>query len=127
DGSQWRIYNEDGSAMPVGASFNVFVSSLVGAGVGVFVHKTGPVLWPNTTIDNALTNGNPNAIILVTPVYNPGNVGGVNANYPIGVRYFGVDKKWGIFSQDGTNLLPNTAFNVYVFANYKLSLPLVIR
>jgi hypothetical protein len=126
DGSKWRIYNEDGSAMPVGAAFNVFVPT-AGPGVGVFVTKfTGP-MWPVVTIDNPLANGNPNAIILVTPNYNPGGVGGVNANFPIGVRYYSTSKKWGIFSQDGTNMINTTAFNIYVVPNYKIYLPLVIR
>ena len=126
DGSKWRIFNQDGAAMPVGAAFNVFVPT-AGPGVGVFVTKfTGPS-WPVVTIDNPLANGNPNAIILVTPNYNPGGVGGVNADFPIGVRYYSTAKKWGIFSQDGTNLTDTTAFNVYVFANRKAYLPLVRR
>ncbi len=124
DGTKWRIFNQDGAAMPVNAVFNVFVPT---AGVGVFVHKfTGPS-WPLTLINNPLTNGNPNAIILVTPNWNPGGVGGVNANFPIGVRYYSTDKKWGIFSQDGTAMVDTTAFNVYVFANIKAYLPLVRR
>jgi hypothetical protein len=126
DGTKWRIFNQDGAAMPVGAAFNVFVPT-AGPGVGVFVTKfTGPS-WPVVSIDSPLTNGNPNAIILVTPNYNPGGVGGVNADFPIGVRYYSTSKKWGIFSQDGTNMTNTTAFNVYVFANYKAYLPLVRR
>jgi hypothetical protein len=126
DGSKWRIYNEDGAAMPVGAAFNVFVPP-AGVGVGVFVHKFSGLSWPDTLIDNPLTNGNPSALILVTPNYNPGGVGGLNADYPIGVRYYSTDKKWGIFSQDGTAMTDTTAFNVYVFANHKAYLPLVRR
>jgi hypothetical protein len=124
--SKWRIYNENGAAMPVGAAFNVFVPT-AGPGVGVFVARfTGPS-QPIIPIDNPLTNGNPNAIILATHNYSPGGVASVNADFPIGVRYYSTSKKWGIFSQDGTNMTNTTAFNVYVFANYKAYLPLVRR
>ena len=53
-----------------------------------------------TMIDNALTNDNPNAIVVVTPNYNPGGVGGTYDNHPIGVWYDG--SKWAIFNQDIT-------------------------
>ena len=110
--------------MPVGAAFNVFIPT---TGAGVFVHKaTVANINSNwTTIDNALTNGNPNAIVFVTPNYNPGDVGGTYDNHNIGVWYTG--SKWAIFNQDITAIPVNAAFNVYVFANYKLYLPLVIR
>jgi hypothetical protein len=42
-----------------------------------------------TIISNALIDGNPNAIILVTPDYNPGGLGGIYDNHPIGVYYSG--------------------------------------
>jgi hypothetical protein len=126
DGSKWRIFNQDDAAMPVGAAFNVFVPT-AGPGVGVFVTRFTGLSWPVVLIDNPLTNSNPNAIILVTPNYNPGGVRGVNADFPIGVRYYSKDKKWGIFSQDGTAMTDTTAFNVYVFANHKLYLPLVLH
>jgi hypothetical protein len=132
DGSKWRIYNEDGSAMPVGAAFNVFVPT-ASPGVGVFVQTaTGINSGANfTMIDNALANGNPNAILLVTPNYNPGGVGGTNANFPIGVGYVGDVGigRWAIINQNGVSspIPPNASFNVYVDANYKLYLPLIIR
>jgi hypothetical protein len=126
DGSKWRIYNESGDAMTVGAAFNVFVPT-AGPGVGVFVTRFTGYSGRIIPIDNPLTNGNPNAIILVTHNYSPDGVGSVNADFPIGVRYYSTSKKWGIFSQDGTNMTNTTAFNVYVFANYKAYLPLVRR
>ena len=58
--------------MPVGAAFNVSIPT-ASSGVGVFVHTaTGGNTGSNfTIIDNPLANGNPNAIILVTPNYDP--------------------------------------------------------
>ncbi len=124
-GGKWKIFNQDLATIPVGASFNVTVLT---AGPGVFVHKAtaGNSAFDYTMIDNALTNNNPNAIVLVTPNWNPGGVGGVYSDYKIGVWYTG--SKWAIFNQDGATAIPDgTAFNVYVDANYKLYLPLVIR
>jgi len=118
-GSKWRIFNQDGVAIPVGASFNVSVP-MAGPGVGVFVQTAtdANIFGTGTIIDNALTNGNPNAIILVTPNLNTG-AGGT------GVEYNG--SKWYIYNQYGPVMLAGTTFNVYVFGNYKLYLPLVIR
>lgn len=122
DGSKWRIFNQSGAAMPVGAAFNVFIPT---AGAGVFVHKNTSSYGDSTFINNPLTNDNPNAIVIVTPNWNPGGVGGTNDNHPIGVKYSG--SHWFIFNQDGVAMPLNAAFNVYVFDNYKLYLPLVIR
>jgi hypothetical protein len=124
DGSQWRIFNQNGSAMSVNAAFNVFVPT---AGTDVFVHTAtvGNTFYGYTIIDNAQANGNPNAIVIVTPNWNPGGVGGTNENHPIGVWYSG--NRWTIFNQDGVAMPVGAAFNVYVFANYKLNLPLVVR
>jgi hypothetical protein len=127
NGSKWAIFNQDTTfPMPVNASFNVFVPT-ASAAVGVFVHKaTGANIASNwTTIDNALTNGNPNAIVVVTPNWNPGGVGSTYDNHPIGVWYDG--SKWAIFNQDIAAMPLNAAFNVYVDANYKLYLPLIMR
>ena len=112
--------------MPVNSSFNVSVPT-AGAGVGVFVHKaTAPNITSNwTTLDHPLTNGNPNAIVVITPNWNPGGVGGTYDNHNIGVWYD--DRKWAIFNQDLTAMPVDAAFNVYVFGNYKLHLPLIIR
>lgn len=124
DGSQWRIFNQDSAAMPVAAAFNVFVPT---ASASVFVHTAtaGNTSGDYTTIDNALANGNPNAIIVVTPNWNPGGVGGTNENHPIGVWYTG--SRWAIFNQDGGTMPVTAAFNVYVYGNYKTYLPLVSR
>ena len=110
--------------MPVGAAFNVFVPP---AGSNVFVHKatSGNTGGNSTLIDNALTNGNPNAIIIVTQNWDPGGVGGVNNAHPIGVYYDG--SYWRIFNEDMATIPVGAAFNVYIYGNYKGFLPLGIR
>ena len=97
---QWGIYNEDGMAMAVGDAFNVIIPT---AGSGVFV-QSASTNSNSTTIDNVLTNNNPNAIILVTPDWNPGGgVSGTNANFPISVLYNTIFNKWAIFDQSGAD------------------------
>ncbi len=125
DGSHWAIFNQDIAAMPVNAAFNV---SVLTSGAGVFVHKAtaGNISGNVTFIDNTLTNGNPNAIVFVTPNWNPGGVGGTYDNHPIGVYYDSLANKWAIFNQDLAAMPVNAAFNLYVYTN-RLYLPLVIR
>ncbi len=66
-----------------------------------------------TYIDHPLTNGNANAIVIVTPNWNPGNAAsGVYDNHPIGVYYTG--SQWAIFNQDGAAMPVNAAFNVLI-------------
>jgi|SRR5579859_2995664 len=110
-GGHWRIFNQDVAAMPVNAAFNVLVPP---AGAGVFVHTAaaGNIIGDHTRIDDPLTNGNPNALVFVTPNYNPGGVGGTSENHPIGVYY--TSGAWAIFNQDTTAMPANAAFNVLV-------------
>ena len=70
-----------------------------------------------TEINNAATNGNPNAILFVTPVYDSGGVCGcVTMTDPIAVYYLGGDQKWGIMDSviSPGNIPPGTEFNVLV-------------
>ena len=97
-----------------------------------FVHvATAANIDAHTTlIDHPLTNGNPNAIVLVTPNYDPGGVCGcMPANFPIGVGYDSPTARWVIYSPNGApDPMPlGAAFNVYVRGNSRLFLPLILR
>jgi len=73
-----------------------------------------------TEINNAATNGDPNAILLVTPVFNAGGVCGcVNMTEPIAVYYVPGDQKWGIIDAAiSTGDVPvGAGFNVLVVQN----------
>jgi hypothetical protein len=127
--SKWAIINQNGfsSSMPLNAAFNVFVPP---AGAGVFVHTAtaGNTTGNYTIIDNAFTNNHPDAIVFVTPNWNPGGpCGCVYANFPIGVFYANSVAKWAIFSQEDPGAMPDgAAFNVYIYTN-RLDLPLILR
>ena len=67
-----------------------------------------------TIIDHPLTNGDPNAILIVTPNYNPGNVFVAYNNKAVAVFYDNVRSKWGIFNLDLSAMTVNATFNVMV-------------
>ena len=110
-GTQWAIFNQDHAAMPSGAAFNVLV---LAEAPGVFVHKatSGNSSANSTLIDNYLLNDNPNAIVFITPNWNPGGVGNTYLDKPIGVWYTG--SRWAVFTQDVSDMPANAAFNVLV-------------
>ncbi len=111
--NKWAIFNQDTAAMPTNAAFNVLIPP---PGANVFVHKatSGNIVGSSTFIDHPLLNGNPNAIFVVTPNWNPGGGGsGVYNNHAIGVWYDSGRSQWAIFNEDSGSIL-NAAFNVLV-------------
>jgi hypothetical protein len=106
-GSRWAIFHEDLTAIPVNAMYNV----VVGDG---FVHHATAANTSSyiTTIDNPYANGNPGAILIVTPNWNPGGGFGVYNDHPISVWYDG--SHWTIYNEDFAAIPANAAFNVEV-------------
>jgi hypothetical protein len=67
----------------------------------------------HTIINNPLCNGDPNAILIVTHNYNPGNTGSfVVWNHVMGTFYTG--GQWTIYNEDETAMASNVAFNVLI-------------
>lgn len=65
---EWTIYNEDGSALPNGASFNVV--SMVGVTDAMTqVATASNISGDSTCINSSATNGNPNELVFITHVY----------------------------------------------------------
>lgn len=110
-GGRWRIFNQSQAAMPANAAFNVLAPD---PGVNVFLHKATPAdITGNVSCMNyPLTNGNPNARLLITPNWNPGGMGGVYNNHPVGVAY--ISGRWCLTNQDGGAIEPDASFNVMV-------------
>lgn len=114
-GADWAVFNQDSAAMPIGARFQIDATSIWWPGVYTHTATSGTITGDYTILDNADANGNPNAIVSVTPIYNPGGgSGGVYDNHPIGVWYTG--SRWAIFNQDHASMPVNAAFNVKVSA-----------
>jgi hypothetical protein len=121
---RWEIFNEDLSAMTVGLTFNVAAWSApftdTTNGRLVYTHVAGASSGTDyTDIFNSMSNKNPNANVLVTPVWNPASSGTEVLNdHPVGVWYHtqfrGGTGHWSIFNEDGATMPTNAAFNVYV-------------
>ncbi len=116
-----------GGVALVGTAFQVVVEAPPASAT---VTVTSHFIWTATSsntidgfiteINNAATNGNPNAILFVTPVYNAGGVCGcVNMTDPIAVFYVPGDQKWGIIDAviSPGNIPVGTEFNVLVVQN----------
>jgi hypothetical protein len=103
----WSIFNQDTSAIPVGASFNV-VGLKAASNIYVHTATSGTLAGDWTNLSNGYTNNNPNALVWVTPNWNTG----VYENHNIGVWYTG--SNWAIFNQDGTAIPTNACFDVII-------------
>jgi Short C-terminal domain len=86
-----------------------------------FVHSaTAENITANSTyLDNPLINGDPDAIVYVTPNWNPEGSAGKYDNHPIGVWYDTRRKKWAIFNQDRAAMPKGADFNVGIIKEAK--------
>jgi hypothetical protein len=105
------IFNEDQSAVPVNAAFNVLITA-PGTSSYTQTASVANIASDYTIIDNPLTNNNPNAILFVTQNWNPGGGSGTYNNVSVGVWYDNVTQKWAIFNEDQSAMPVNAAFNV---------------
>jgi hypothetical protein len=115
---RWAIFNQDKVSMLTNTHFNVMVRT---PGADTFVHTATPAnsAGHRTDIDNPLSNGSPNAIVLVTQNYNPGGGGGVYNDRAIGVWYRSVTQRWAVFNQAITGIPTGASCNVVVIPRYK--------
>jgi hypothetical protein len=112
-GNQWSLYSENAENMEA-IGFHVadvtklrngenpasFVFTAVGANIDGHI----------ATIDNALTNNNPNAFVFVHHAWLPASQ--TELNHPVAVYYTG--GRWRIFNEDIAAMPNNTAFFVLV-------------
>ncbi len=112
DENKWAIFNQDLAAVPAGAAFEVIVPPASES----FVHHSEPdnTVGNSTYLDDPLTNGKSEAVLLVTQNWNPGGGRGVYNDHPIGVVYDQDVQKWAIYNRDGASIPNGAAFNVAV-------------
>ena len=115
-GGRWAIFNQDLSPMPVNAAFNVVV--LEEPGGNTFVHRAtrANTEGENTYIAHPSADGTPEAVLSVTPNWNPGGSNGSYEAHPVGVWYDTDRERWAIRNQD-LAAMPNAAFGVSVLRN----------
>jgi hypothetical protein len=114
---EWAVYNQNLSAMDTSgnAVFNILVNTADTSGGKTAVQKSSDLNrgGNSTHVDNAVTNGDPNAFVLATPVYNPGDVGGTVDNHPVGVWY--QSGQIVVFNEDNHVMASKDAFNLLLF------------
>lgn len=110
---------------PTGTAFMLINGGIrvYGAGLGtstpVFIHQAtaGNITCgfsQCTLIDHPLTNGDPNAILIVTQNFSSSVIAGATNNpHPVGVQYLSASSKWVIYNVD-LAAMPKAAFNVLV-------------
>jgi hypothetical protein len=108
----WTIYYEDfAQTIEAGAAWNVFVPA---AGDGAFVHtgSAANTSGSSTTIDNAMTNGLANRIVLVRHDWTRD---ATYLDHPVGVFYSGSGSsgRWNIGTLDQTAMPIGMGFDVY--------------
>ena len=112
--NKWAIYHDDKSAYTLNASYNVWVRETTQPGTFIWRANASNSAGDYTVIDNAATNGNPDAIILVTHNWNPGGVGNTYDNHALEVFDIGSPTdKWAIYHQDMSGYTLNASYNVY--------------
>jgi hypothetical protein len=115
---RWAIFNEDGAAMPLNASFNVLVGDAPSNGgkTALLTATASNKVSAAVLISNPETTGNPNNVVFMTQDFNPGNKGGTLNNASIVVAYSGAKEaeiNWG--SSSGPPV--GAAFNLLIFSS----------
>ncbi len=108
-GPNWVIRREDLAPLVAGSDFNVFAPA---PGEGRYRHSVtaGSVIGPETPLDNAGLNGQPERIVLATrdPLGSP-SISDLTS--PIAVRYF--PSAWGVLRVAGGSMPASGGFHIY--------------
>jgi hypothetical protein len=106
-GGQWRVFNQNLAAMPVGLKYNLLITNPTDRAfnhVATAANTSGHI----TTLDHPLLNDKPTAKLLVTQRWN-----GTYNNSAVGVYYAG--GRWKIFNQTTSRpITPGAEFNVVI-------------
>jgi hypothetical protein len=86
----------------------------IGTGTAAFIQLTSAAntLGDTTYISNPLSDGDRNALLFVTHLWNPPGTTATFLNKNFGVWYTG--SQWAIFTEDGTPMPTNVGFNVLI-------------
>ena len=116
---KWAIFNEDGTAIPHGAAFNIFAVPTASQPKGLqSVAITFTVTTANSKgnwadLDNINTNNTANVFINVTPNWSGSPL--AFDKHPVGVWYDGAANKWAVFNEGSMDAIPvGTTFNLLI-------------
>jgi hypothetical protein len=111
-------YSGSGSALTIGnGAIHVSGASTNSTSTAAFTQVATPanIVGDTTLINNSLCNGDPNAILIVTPNWNPHGGPAYYWSHTVGVYYTGT--QWAIFNEDSTAMPAGPAFNVLIIKN----------
>lgn len=113
-GGRWAIFNQDLAPMPEGAVFGLVIRE--GPDADVFVHRVSPANTDGevTYLDHPSTNAAPDAVLVVTPNWNPGGGAGTYNDHPVSIRYDAAKERWAVRNEDLAPLPARAAFGVLV-------------
>lgn len=118
---RWNVFHQDQTTpIAAGVSYNVLRAA---SSADAFVHTADPanIVGNYTLVDHPSLNGDPSALFVATPSYNPPGSLGFYDDHAIGVFYSVAYAKWAIFNQDIAAMPPGAAFNVLVLDDARYS------
>jgi len=110
DGQRWSIFNQDMSEVATDRLFNVEVNE---PGPNLFVNL-GTSVGNTSRVAHPSCDGDADAILLVTPNWNPNGHEGTYNLANVGVWYDAAEGLWGVFNQDRQPMPVGAAFNIEV-------------
>jgi hypothetical protein len=115
----WDVFNQPGPDFPANLSYNVLIPAAHSFVVTATLLNTDD---NHLFIDNALTNGDPLALVFATPRHTPPDID----NHNIGVYWDGTG--WALFNENPADSFGvGQAFDVFVIKRSRLYLPAVAR
>lgn len=122
--NRWCIYNQDNTEdMEENLVFNIIVPK-ANNGFEEAIHTANGNNTSNhfTFINHPDANNNPDAIIFITQVWNPGGTqNGVYNNHNVGVEYAN-NGYWRIYNEDLANMPLGASFNMIIFKNNSIGM-----
>ena len=113
NGSQWAIFNQNIAAMPTGLTFTVKWSNA--GNESFYITARGKNIENGKLLlDHPLLNNNPNAVLAITQLWNPGGTGGVYNNAEAVAFYDAAVTRWYIKNSNGASLPEGSSFNIMI-------------
>lgn len=114
--NRWAVFNQDVATMSLDRDFNYLIAP---EHPHIYVHTAtaANTAGPASFLDHPALINNPYALVLVTPTFNPGGVGGTYYNHPVGIWYDLPGRRWCVFSEDIANIPLGSSYNIMIYAS----------
>jgi len=116
---KWCIFYEVGTSIPhkENVAYHIVIADTTHSNYNTLVQTATVANISNnsTRIDHPDLNGNPNAIVFATQLWNPGGGTGIYNNHNIGVYYTGT--KWAVYNEDLAAMPVGCGFNLLIYKN----------